>query len=180
MSTLAGLRFSKDPLLLVMEGGAPTDPHKVEAAVRRDLGLERRKVLSAVEFMIKEECVAQAVASRAFLADRLRRAEEGSAAAPACRRVGDQGAVLCDACAAVAEVFVKEGTKPALAKARAILASGREEAVEAPAPPGFALDAVRDPAFVRAVMQQATASTLASQRRGVATMAANLEAHLHP
>ena len=186
---LAPLRYARDTVVQAAREGILTGD-ALRAVAGRDLVLEWRKVLSCVEFMVKEDRLQQALEARPFLRSRLvaidaarEAAGEDVDAAMACHRIHDkegEDMVLCDCCARVAEVFVREGQDAAAARAAVFLEAAQSRLVlcASPAsvvPPPLFLEGPLDVAeAAKAARAAAVAETLHAQAQGLANMLENL------
>lgn len=174
-ASLKEIRYERDALL-----GAATnpgvDPETLRRAAVKDATLERRKIVSCTEFMLKEGRLAEAIESRDFLRSRLEKTDQALAEMRATERpalacsITSSDLTVCECCAVVAETFVREGLAPALAKASTFLAKSKTSQTHAPLDfevPPCTQEVFSTTGHTARVERAAVIETLAAQARGL-------------
>lgn len=174
-SLFAALRYEKDALLAALsEGKLALDTPSVRAAVLREVLTERRRLLSCVEFMIKEGRVAALEEAAGFLRERLgliARAERALGGVPE--------SLPNNCCSQVAAIYLADGIAAAGAAAAAFaderprLLAPPEPPIKLP-PPGAGLPSLREAS--KAAALHASNETAFLQARELRRMATALQA----
>lgn len=174
-ASLKEIRYERDALLRAATKPG-VDPETFRKAAVKDATLERRKIVSCTEFMLKEGRLAEALESRDFLRSRLEKTDKALAEMRVTERptlacaLTSSDLTVCECCAVVAEVFVREGRAPALAKATTFLAKARTSQTHAPLDfevPPCNQEVFATPGHTTRVERAAVIETLAAQARGL-------------